>query len=252
MQKILRIDLEKRKALQDLKNLVLLGFGSTMLLNLNKESFLSKTENLSEGNIYQKYFTMPLNAFYVPDNLLHLLEIPRQNNENFYINILINSDTKYQNPLMQYAIDRKKEENVVYSLENKKMINTTFDSLNALKNALAKEKIYFNFLDLNSKNSLLNFYQILLQDENLKWYFYLKDNKFYIDEKASSAFRMNGDYLSLELYLRLLNEFKSLNKFELINILESLSGHNLKSLYMPRENEQNYALSNVIMNLRVK
>nr|WP_289626282.1 hypothetical protein [Campylobacter jejuni] len=33
MQKILQIDLEKRKALENFKNLALLGLGGTMLLN---------------------------------------------------------------------------------------------------------------------------------------------------------------------------------------------------------------------------
>ena len=42
MQKILQIDLEKRKALENFKNLALLGLGGTMLLNLKEKAFRLK------------------------------------------------------------------------------------------------------------------------------------------------------------------------------------------------------------------
>ena len=268
MEKILSIDLEKRKALENIKNLALLGFGSAMLLNLNKESFLSESTSI---NPYEKYLKLSLNTFYIPNTLLYLLQFPKQYaniaDKPFYINILINSNTKYEAPLAKYSINSKKMgENIIYSLENDKAINNGFNSLNSLKEALERKNFYINFLDLESKNSLLNFYNILLKDENLKKYFYIKDNKFYIDKtnalKINSA---NGIFSSLKLYLRLLNDFESLDKIKFINILEHLAQNNLMSLYIPKllqekkdminnhtMNQENYILSNVILNLRVK
>ncbi|HEF9832836.1 TPA: hypothetical protein SB196_001853, partial [Campylobacter coli] len=46
MQKILQIDLEKRKALENLKNLALLELGGTILLNL-KEQALDFSQELT-------------------------------------------------------------------------------------------------------------------------------------------------------------------------------------------------------------
>ena len=59
MEKILSIDLEKRKALENIKNLALLGFVSAMILNLNKESFLSESTSI---NPYEKYLKLSLNT----------------------------------------------------------------------------------------------------------------------------------------------------------------------------------------------
>lgn len=39
MQKTFQIDLEKRKALENFKNLALLGLGETMLLNFKRTAF---------------------------------------------------------------------------------------------------------------------------------------------------------------------------------------------------------------------
>ncbi|HDV7411391.1 TPA: hypothetical protein RJ279_001747, partial [Campylobacter jejuni] len=66
-------------------------------------------------------------------------------------------------------------------------------------------------------------------------------------------------------YLRLLNDFNTLSKIELINILESLSLYNLSTLmqdiqkrYLKLEydsksfDKDNIFLSNMIMNVRLK
>lgn len=261
MQKILKIDLEKRKALENLKNLGIVSLGGIMLSNLNMENVLNYDKELSFHNAYTKYLNLNLNAFYIPDTLLHLLELDRTSKDAFCINVLINSSTAYKNPLLQYAITQKQpDENIVYSLMNHPRFNHAFDSLNSLKLALEKKNFYLNFLDLDNENSLLNFYNILLKDENLKKYFYLKNGKFYIDEKISKAIKINQMNLtpSLELYLRLINDFQVLNKFEIINILEKLAQENIKTLYFSQNLEdktkvnEKYFLSNVVMNLRVK
>lgn len=49
MQKTFQIDLEKRKALENFKNLALLGLGGTMLLNL-KEQPLDFNQELTYVN----------------------------------------------------------------------------------------------------------------------------------------------------------------------------------------------------------
>ncbi|ENQ6637644.1 hypothetical protein ACEQHY_001639, partial [Campylobacter lari] len=51
MQKILQIDLEKRKALENLKNLSLLGFGGVMLFNLNKDDLIKDNDIFSMHNM---------------------------------------------------------------------------------------------------------------------------------------------------------------------------------------------------------
>ncbi|MCR6583941.1 hypothetical protein CINS5937_07945, partial [Campylobacter insulaenigrae] len=80
--------------------------------------------------------------------------------ESFHINILINSDTLYKNPLLQYNINRKisKDENIIYALKNTSSINQAFKNLKELQEVLLKENIFLNFIDLNSKESLLGFY----------------------------------------------------------------------------------------------
>ncbi|EJR4107790.1 hypothetical protein NX655_001688, partial [Campylobacter jejuni] len=136
MQKILQIDLEKRKALENFKNLALLGLGGTMLLNL-KEQALDFSQELTYINTYDKYLNLKLDSFYIPSTLLSLLQLTKKSKEAFYINVLINSNTHYKNPLLQYAITQKQEqENIVFALKNNENINASFANLNALKLAL--------------------------------------------------------------------------------------------------------------------
>nr|MCR6526990.1 hypothetical protein [Campylobacter lari] len=86
--------------------------------------------------------------------------------ESFHINILINSDTLYKNPLLQYNINRKisKDDNIIYALKNTSSINQAFKNLKQLQEVLLKENIFLNFIDLNSKESLLSFYNQILSD----------------------------------------------------------------------------------------
>lgn len=256
MQKTFQIDLEKRKALENFKNLALLGLGGTMLLNL-KEQPLDFNQELTYINTYDKYLNLKLDSFYIPSTLLSLLQLTQKSKEAFYINVLINSDTYYKNPLLQYAITQKQEqENVVYALKNDENLNTSFTNLNALKLALEEKNFYLNFIDLNSKESLLNFYNLLLKDKNLNSYFYSKDNHFYIHEKKIQNIEnqyMDLDFkMNLGLYLKLLNDFKTLNKFELIKILEALTQNNIKTLYLKSNKDKAYTLTSMLMNLRVR
>ncbi|EJM4826709.1 hypothetical protein ACLWI1_001732, partial [Campylobacter jejuni] len=129
MQKILQIDLEKRKALENFKNLALLGLGGTMLLNL-KEQALDFSQELTYINTYDKYLNLKLDSFYIPSTLLSLLQLTQKSKEAFYINVLINSDTHYKNPLLQYAITQKQEqENIVFALKNNENLNASFANL---------------------------------------------------------------------------------------------------------------------------
>ncbi len=256
MQKILQIDLEKRKALENFKNLALLGLGGTMLLNL-KEQALDFSQELTYINTYDKYLNLKLDSFYIPSTLLSLLQLTQKSKEAFYINVLINSDTHYKNPLLQYAITQKQEqENIVYALKNNENINASFANLNALKLALEEKNFYLNFIDLNSKESLLSFYNQIISNNQ---FFIKKDikNKILFHSIHSSSIISN--------YLRLLNDFNTLSKIELINILESLSLYNLSTLIQTMQtiqskNEYNSKdfdkdsifLSNMIMNVRLK
>ncbi|EDO7293892.1 hypothetical protein GJT27_09105, partial [Campylobacter coli] len=183
MQKTLQIDLEKRKALENFKNLALLGLGGTMLLN-SKEQPLDFNQELAYINTYDKYLNLiKLDSFYIPSTLLSLLQLTQKSKEAFYINVLINSDTYYKNPLLQYAITQKQEqENAVYALKNDENLNTSFTNLNALKLALEEKNFYLNFIDLNSKESLLSFYNQIISNNHLRNYFYFKDNQFFIKE----------------------------------------------------------------------
>ncbi|HEC2765858.1 TPA: hypothetical protein R2M15_001694 [Campylobacter coli] len=260
MQKILQIDLEKRKALENLKNLALLGLGGTMLLNL-KEQALDFSQELTYINTYDKYLNLKLDSFYIPSTLLSLLQLTKKSKEAFYINVLINSNTHYKNPLLQYAITQKQEqENIVYALKNDA-------NLNALKLALEEKNFYLNFIDLNSKESLLSFYNQIISNNHLKDYFYIKNNQFFIKEdiKNKIVFHNINSSSIISNYLRLLNDFNTLSKIELINILESLSLYNLSTLMQTMQNIQSkneynskdfdkdsIFLSNMIMNVRLK
>ncbi|TKX34229.1 hypothetical protein [Campylobacter taeniopygiae] len=250
MQKILQIDLEKRKALENLKNLGLVGLGGTMLFNL-KEQPLVFNQELTYVNTYNKYLNLDINSFYIPSVLMSLLQLTKKTQDIFYINVLINSDTHYKNPLLQYTITQKQEhKNIVYALKNDESFNT-FHTLNDLKLALEEKNFYLNFLDLNNKESLMSFYNFLLKDKNLKFYFYFKDQRFYISKKNLRELQVNTDLdskMSLELYLKLLNDFKVLNKFELIEILEALAQNNIKALYLNKK----FTFSPFLINLRVK
>ncbi|EGQ2316214.1 hypothetical protein I2610_001651 [Campylobacter coli] len=267
MQKTLQIDLEKRKALENFKNLALLGLGGTMLLNL-KEQPLDFNQELTYINTYDKYLNLKLDSFYIPSTLLSLLQLTQKSKEAFYINVLINSDTYYKNPLLQYAITQKQEqENAVYALKNDENLNTSFTNLNALKLALEEKNFYLNFIDLNSKESLLSFYNQILSNHHLKDYFYIKNNQFFIKEdiKNKIVFHNINSSSIVSNYLSLLNDFNTLSKIELINILESLSLYNLSTLmqdiqkrYLKLEydsksfDKDNIFLSNMIMNVRLK
>ncbi len=57
--------------------------------------------------------------------------------------------------------------------------------------------------------------------------------------------------MNLGLYLKLLNNFKTLNKFELIKILEALTQNNIKTLYL-KNKDKAYTLTSMLMNLRVR
>ncbi|MBT0827107.1 hypothetical protein KJQ85_08665, partial [Campylobacter lari] len=168
MQKILQIDLEKRKALENLKNLSLLGFGGVMLFNLNKDDLIKDNDIFSMHTV-DHFLQLSLDQFYIPNaflNILEFLNIKKHIDikESFYINILINSDTLYKNPLLQYNINRKisKDENIIYALKNTSSINQAFKNLKELQEVLSKENIFLNFIDLNSKESLLSFYNQIL------------------------------------------------------------------------------------------
>ncbi|EAK5545837.1 hypothetical protein CNS95_05920, partial [Campylobacter lari] len=89
-----------------------------------------------------------------------MLQLTNKSKESFHINILINSDTLYKNPLLQYNINRKisKDDNIIYALKNTSSINQAFKNLKQLQEVLLKENIFLNFIDLNSKESLLSFY----------------------------------------------------------------------------------------------
>ncbi|MCR6574728.1 hypothetical protein CINS5995_08290, partial [Campylobacter insulaenigrae] len=154
--------------------------------------------------------------------------------ESFHINILINSDTLYKNPLLQYNINRKisKDENIIYALKNTSSINQAFKNLKELQEVLLKENIFLNFIDLNSKESLLGFYNQILNNNHLKTYFYIKNNQFFIKEdiKNKIVFHNINSSSIISNYLSLLNDFHTLSKIELINILESLSLYNLSTL----------------------
>ncbi|EAI3229723.1 hypothetical protein E3F12_08700, partial [Campylobacter coli] len=99
-----------------------------------------------------------------------MLQLTNKSKESFHINILINSDTLYKNPLLQYNINRKisKDDNIIYALKNTSSINQAFKNLKQLQEVLLKENIFLNFIDLNSKESLLSFYNQILSDHHLK------------------------------------------------------------------------------------
>ncbi|EAI6664377.1 hypothetical protein KN952_001342, partial [Campylobacter lari] len=82
-----------------------------------------------------------------------MLQLTNKSKESFHINILINSDTLYKNPLLQYNINRKisKDDNIIYALKNTSSINQAFKNLKQLQEVLLKENIFLNFIDLNSK-----------------------------------------------------------------------------------------------------
>ncbi|HIH2258172.1 TPA: hypothetical protein ACYKMU_001871, partial [Campylobacter coli] len=265
MQKILQIDLEKRKALENFKNLALLGLGGTMLLNL-KEQALDFSQELTYINTYDKYLNLKLDSFYIPSTLLSLLQLTQKSKEAFYINVLINSDTHYKNPLLQYAITQKEQENIVYALKNNENLNASFANLNALKLALEEKNFYLNFIDLNSKESLLSFYNQIISNNHFRNYFYIKNNQFFIKKDIKNKILFHSIHSSsiISNYLRLLNDFNTLSKIELINILESLSLYNLSTLIQTMQtiqskNEYNSKdfdkdsifLSNMIMNVRL-
>lgn len=238
-----------------------------MLLNL-KEQPLDFNQELTYINTYDKYLNLKLDSFYIPSTLLSLLQLTQKSKEAFYINVLINSDTYYKNPLLQYAITQKQEqENAVYALKNDENLNTSFTNLNALKLALEEKNFYLNFIDLNSKESLLSFYNQILSNHHLKDYFYIKNNQFFIKEdiKNKIVFHNINSSSIVSNYLSLLNDFNTLSKIELINILESLSLYNLSTLmqdiqkrYLKLEydsksfDKDNIFLSNMIMNVRLK
>ncbi|MGV2393733.1 UNVERIFIED_CONTAM: hypothetical protein O8I53_12775 [Campylobacter lari] len=273
MQKTLQIDLEKRKALENLKNLSLLGFGGVMLFNLNKDDLIKDNDIFSMHNI-NHFLQLSLDQFYIPNaflNILEFLNIKKYINikESFHINILINSDTLYKNPLLQYNINRKisKDDNIIYALKNTSSINQAFKNLKQLQEVLSKENIFLNFIDLNSKESLLSFYNQILSNNHLKDYFYIKNNQFFIKEDIKNKIVFNSINSSsiISNYLSLLNDFNTLSKIELINILESLSLYNLSTLmqdiqkrYLKLEynlksfDKDSIFLSNMIMNVRLK
>ncbi|EAK5925395.1 hypothetical protein B5R57_00005, partial [Campylobacter lari] len=80
-----------------------------------------------------------------------MLQLTNKSKESFHINILINSDTLYKNPLLQYNINRKisKDDNIIYALKNTSSINQAFKNLKQLQEVLLKENIFLNFIDLN-------------------------------------------------------------------------------------------------------
>ncbi len=86
MQKTFQIDLEKRKALENFKNLALLGLGGTMLLNL-KEQPLDFNQELTYINTYDKYLNLKLDSFYIPSTLLSLLQLTQKKQRSFFISM---------------------------------------------------------------------------------------------------------------------------------------------------------------------
>ncbi|MCV3534415.1 hypothetical protein L8Y00_07545, partial [Campylobacter lari] len=82
---------------------------------------------------------------------------------------------------MQYNINRtiSKDDNTIYALENLSSINQAFKNLKQLQEVLSKENIFLNFIDLNNKESLLDFYNQILSNHHLKDYFYIKNNQFF-------------------------------------------------------------------------
>ncbi|HEF7932378.1 TPA: hypothetical protein SBB54_001774, partial [Campylobacter jejuni] len=158
----------------------------------------------------------------------------------------------------------QEQENIVYALKNNENINASFANLNALKLALEEKNFYLNFIDLNSKESLLSFYNQILSNHHLKDYFYIKNNQFFIkkDIKNKIVFHSIHSSSIISNYLRLLNDFNTLSKIELINILESLSLYNLSTLMQTIQSKNEYNskdfdkdsifLSNMIMNVRLK
>lgn len=209
----------------------------------------------------------------IPNKLFNLfntvLQLTNKSKESFHINILINSDTLYKNPLLQYNINRKisKDDNIIYALKNTSSINQAFKNLKQLQEVLLKENIFLNFIDLNSKESLLSFYNQILSNHHLKDYFYTKNNQFFIKEdiKNKIIFHNINSSSIISNYLSLLNDFNTLSKIELINILESLSLYNLSTLmqdiqkrYLKLEynlksfDKDSIFLSNMIMNVRLK
>ncbi|XMD85359.1 hypothetical protein UPTC5089_00839 [Campylobacter lari] len=202
-------------------------------------------------------------------DVIFLLQLTNKSKESFHINILINSDTLYKNPLLQYNINRtiSKDDNIIYALKNTSSINQAFKNLKQLQEVLLKENIFLNFIDLNSKESLLSFYNQILSNHHLKDYFYIKNNQFFIKEdiKNKIIFHNINSSSIISNYLSLLNDFNTLSKIELINILESLSLYNLSTLiqdiqkrYLKLEynlksfDKDNIFLSNMIMNVRLK
>ncbi|EPC1986206.1 hypothetical protein ACRXM1_001829, partial [Campylobacter jejuni] len=139
--------------------------------------------------------------------------------------------------------------------------------LNALKLALEEKNFYLNFIDLNSKESLLSFYNQIISNNHFRNYFYIKNNQFFIKKDIKNKILFHSIHSSsiISNYLRLLNDFNTLSKIELINILESLSLYNLSTLIQTMQtiqskNEYNSKdfdkdsifLSNMIMNVRLK
>ncbi len=202
-------------------------------------------------------------------DVISLSQLTNKSKESFHINILINSDTLYKNPLLQYNINRtiSKDENIIYALKNTSSINQAFKNLKELQEVLLKENIFLNFIDLNSKESLLSFYNQILSNHHLKDYFYIKNNQFFIKEdiKNKIIFHNINSSSIISNYLSLLNDFNTLSKIELINILESLSLYNLSTLMQDIQkrnlkleynsksfDKDSIFLSNMIMNVRLK
>ncbi|MCW0243050.1 hypothetical protein [Campylobacter lari] len=135
---------------------------------------------------------------------------------------------------MQYNINRtiSKDDNIIYALKNTSSINQAFKNLKELQEVLSKENIFLNFINLNSKENLLSFYNQILGNNHLKTYFYIKNNQFFIKEdiKNKIVFHNINSSSIISNYLSLLNDFNTLSKIELINILESLSLYNLSTL----------------------
>ncbi|EAJ1262011.1 hypothetical protein A0076_08815, partial [Campylobacter lari] len=101
----------------------------------------------------------------------------------------------------------------------------------------------------------------------LKTYLYIKDNQFLIKEDIKNKIVFNNINSSsiISSYLRLLNDFNTLSKIELVNILESLSLYNLSTLMQDIQkrnlkleynlksfDKDSIFLSNMIMNVRLK
>lgn len=202
-------------------------------------------------------------------DVIFLLQLTNKSKESFHINILINSDTLYKNPLLQYNINRtiSKDDNIIYALKNTSSINQAFKNLKQLQEVLLKENIFLNFIDLNNKESLLSFYNQILSDHHLKDYFYIKNNQFFTKEdiKNKIVFHNINSSSIISNYLSLLNDFNTLSKIELINILESLSLYNLSTLMQDIQkrnlkleynlksfDKDSIFLSNMIMNVRLK